>query len=66
MAIVNGTPGKDFVHRAGDGRVAPAGFNDITGVTIGSDIVSGLAGDDVLFGGGGNDALRGGGGDDYF
>jgi Ca2+-binding RTX toxin-like protein len=60
MAIVNGTAGKDFIHRAGDGKVAPAGYNDITGVTTGSDHVNGGAGDDILFGDDGNDFLYGG------
>ena len=64
MAIVNGTAGNDFIHRAGDGRVAPAGYNDITGVTTEDDTINGLAGDDVLFGDNGNDALSGSGGDD--
>ena len=64
MATVNGTASNDFIHRAGDGRVALAGYNDITGVTTGDDTINGLAGDDVLFGDSGNDALSGGGGDD--
>jgi len=64
MAIVNGTAGNDFIHRADDGRVAPAGFNDITGVTTGDDTINGLAGDDVLFGDSGNDLLNGGPGSD--
>ncbi len=64
MATVNGTPGKDFIHRAGDGLVPPAGFNDITGVTAGDDVVNGLADNDILFGDSGNDVLNGGSGDD--
>ncbi len=64
MATVNGTAGNDFIHRAGDGRVPPAGYNNVTGVTIGDDVVNGLPGDDILFGDSGNDVLNGGGGDD--
>src|SRR5947209_660244 len=64
MATVNGTAGNDFIHRAGDGRVAPAGYNDITGVTTGDDTINGIAGDDVLLGDRGNDTLNGGDGDD--
>src|SRR3954451_5258450 len=64
MATVNGTAGNDFIHRAGDGRVAPAGYTDITGVTTGDDVISALSGDDVVFGDSGNDALSGGNGDD--
>lgn len=33
MAEVQGTSDNDFIHRAGDGRTPPAGFNEITGVT---------------------------------
>ena len=58
MATVNGTPGKDFIHRAGDGRIAPAGYNDITGVTTGDDTINGLAGDDIIFGDSGDDVLE--------
>ncbi|MGE3783317.1 MAG: calcium-binding protein [Alphaproteobacteria bacterium] len=59
MATVNGTNGNDFIHRAGDGRVPTAGYNDITGVTTGDDIVNGLASNDSLFGDDGNDVLNG-------
>ncbi|MGE0259887.1 MAG: calcium-binding protein [Alphaproteobacteria bacterium] len=64
MAIVNGTAGNDFIHRAGDGRVPPAGFNNVTGVTTGDDFVAGLASNDFLFGDGGDDVLNGGPGAD--
>ena len=60
MATVNGTAGKDFIHRAGDGRVPPAGYNNVTGVTTGNDVIDGLAGDDILFGDSGDDFLNGG------
>src|SRR4051794_23398880 len=60
MATVNGTAGKDFIHRAGDGLVPPVGYNDVTGVTTGNDTINGLAGDDILFGDDGNDFLNGG------
>ena len=59
MATVNGTAGKDFIHRAGDGRIAPAGYNDLTGVTIGNDVINGFADDDILFGDSGIDLLDG-------
>jgi Ca2+-binding RTX toxin-like protein len=64
MAIVNGTAGQDFIHRAGDGRVPPAGYANVTGVTTGNDLITGLAGDDILFGDSGNDVLNGGAGAD--
>jgi serralysin len=69
MAIVNGTAGNDFIHRAGDGRIVPAGYNDITGNdtlngAAGNDTLNGAAGDDTLNGGDGNDVLRGGAGAD--
>jgi hypothetical protein len=64
MAIISGTAGNDFIRRAGDGRVAPAGYNDTTGITTGDDVVNGLAGDDIIFGDSGNDVLNGGPGAD--
>ena len=70
MATVIGTAGKDFIHSARDGRIAPAGYNDITGVTAdlrppeGDDVIKGLAGDDILIDDGGNDFLNGGPGAD--
>jgi Ca2+-binding RTX toxin-like protein len=60
MATVNGTIGNDFIHRAGDGQVAPVGFNDITGVTTVNDTINGLAGNDIIFGDSGIDVLNGG------
>src|ERR1044071_8291294 len=60
MAIISGTAGNDFIRRAGDGRVAPAEYNDTTGITTGDDVVNGLAGDDIIFGDSGNDVLNGG------
>ncbi|MGE0259888.1 MAG: beta strand repeat-containing protein, partial [Alphaproteobacteria bacterium] len=64
MATVNGTAGKDFIHRLGDGRIVPAGYNEITGVTTGNDTINGFAGDDIIFGDSGNDVLNGGPGAD--
>src|SRR4051794_30190417 len=74
MAIVNGTAGKDFIHRTGDGRIVPIGYNDITGVTTdvdtihglgGNDIIHGDAGNDIIYGDAGNDTLDGGDGNDW-
>ena len=64
MATVNGTIFNDFIHRAGDGQVAPVGFLDITGVTTGDDNINGLFGDDIIFGDSGDDVLNGGPGAD--
>jgi Ca2+-binding RTX toxin-like protein len=64
MATVNGTLGNDFVHRAGDGLVAPLGYNDVTGVTTGDDTMNGGNGNDTLNGGNDNDLLTGGNGAD--
>ena len=64
MTTVNGTPVNDFIHRAGDGRVVPVGYTDVTGVSTGDDVISGLPGDDILFGDSGHDSLDGGDGND--
>ena len=64
MATVNGTIFNDFIHRAGDGQIAPVGFLDITGVTTGDDNINGLFGDDIIFGDSGDDVLNGGPGAD--
>jgi trimeric autotransporter adhesin len=64
MAIVNGDALKNFIHRAGDGLVPPAGYSDVTGVTIGADTINGLAGDDIIYADAGDDTLNGGDGND--
>jgi hypothetical protein len=64
MAIVNGNALKNFIHRAGDGLVPPAGFSNVTGVTIGADTINGLAGDDIIYADAGDDTLNGGDGND--
>ncbi len=64
LALVNGTTGPDFIHRAGDGLVPPVGYNDLTGATVGDDVLSGGEGDDIIYGDQGDDVLIGGGGDD--
>ncbi|MGO1076523.1 calcium-binding protein [Inquilinus sp. CA228] len=48
MAVVWGTDGKDFIHLAGDGLVAPAGYTDI--VFNPGDLVAALSGDDIMIG----------------
>jgi Ca2+-binding RTX toxin-like protein len=57
MANVNGTNGKDFIHVAGDGNVAPAGYIDNPGATSNADVITPLAGDDIIFAGGGSDTI---------
>ena len=64
QALVNGTTGPDFIHRAGDGLVPPVGYNDLTGATIGDDLLTGGDGDDIIHGDQGNDVLLGGFGND--
>jgi Ca2+-binding RTX toxin-like protein len=64
LALVSGTAGPDFIHRAGDGLVSPVGYVDLTGATVGDDILSGGDGDDIIFGDQGDDVLDGGSGDD--
>ncbi|MGD9615820.1 MAG: calcium-binding protein [Alphaproteobacteria bacterium] len=64
MANVNGNAGNNFIHRAGDGRLPPPGFSNITGVTTGVDIINGLDGDDIIYGDAGNDTINGGDGND--
>ncbi len=64
QALVNGTTGPDFIHRAGDGLVPPVGYNDLTGATVGDDVLSGGEGDEIIFGDQGDDVLIGGGGVD--
>jgi Ca2+-binding RTX toxin-like protein len=64
MANVSGTSGNDFIHRLGDGRTPPSGFNEITGITEEADNIDGREGNDQLFGNGGDDFLSGGSGAD--
>jgi Ca2+-binding RTX toxin-like protein len=64
MALIRGTADKDFIHRLGDGLVAPAGYVDFISATGLTDTLQGLGGDDILFGNGGNDRLEGGAGND--
>ncbi|WP_428672822.1 hypothetical protein [Reyranella sp.] len=64
MATVTGSAGKDFIHRLGDGKVAPVGYADVTGVTTGDDVISGLGDDDIIFADAGNDLIDGGAGAD--
>lgn len=64
MADITGTSGQDFIHRSGDRRTTPLGYNDISGATTLNDRLSGLAGDDMLYGDAGNDVLFGGTGND--
>jgi Ca2+-binding RTX toxin-like protein len=64
MANVRGNSARNFIHRLGDGSVAPPGYDDITGVTLGDDVVNGLEADDILFGDAGNDQIIGGPGID--
>src|SRR5687768_1411780 len=64
MATINGTSGKDFIHRAGDSEFPRSGYNEITGVTRGDDSIYGLGGFDHIFGDYGNDLIDGGAGND--
>jgi Ca2+-binding RTX toxin-like protein len=64
LALINGTTGSDFIHRSGDGLVAPVGFSDLLGVTTGADSLFGGDGDDILHGDKGSDRLDGGPGQD--
>lgn len=59
MAEVQGTSDNDFIHRAGDGHTPPAGFNEITSVTSGDDVIRGDDGDDITYGDAGSDFLIG-------
>jgi len=58
FATVNGTPGNDFIHVAGDGLSAPPGYNDISAATNGNDVInSGGGGNDIVFAGDGDDRI---------
>jgi hypothetical protein len=46
MANVSGSSANDFIHRIGDGRTVPSGFNEITGVTEDADNIDGKEGND--------------------
>jgi hypothetical protein len=60
MATVNGTPGNDFIHVSGDGRLPPApGFTDNANATDSDDTInSGGGGKDFIFAGDGADAIN--------
>jgi Ca2+-binding RTX toxin-like protein len=60
MANVVGTSVNDYIHRSGDGRTPPSGFNEITGVTENADNIDGKEGNDFIFGDNGDDFLSGG------
>ncbi|MFB2550698.1 hypothetical protein [Ensifer soli] len=64
MATVVGAATKSFIHRLGDGRVVPAGYTDVTGVTTGADTITGQSQDDIIYGDAGNDTIDGGAGAD--
>jgi len=57
MATVNGTSGNDFIHVAGDGLVAPAGYTDNPGATIGNDTITPGTGNDYVYAGAGDDEI---------
>ena len=59
MATVDGTNGNDFIHVAGDGLVAPAGYADNNTATDGDDTInSGPGGSDIIHAGDGNDQIN--------
>ena len=64
MAVVVGTSGSDVIHRLGDGIGLPGGFNEITGVTIGADNITGDVGADSIYGDAGADTIDAGDGFD--
>lgn len=57
MANVTGTGGNDFVHVAGDGLTAPAGYTDNHKATDQKDNIQPLGGTDIIHAGGGNDTI---------
>jgi Ca2+-binding RTX toxin-like protein len=60
MAIVNGGPGNDFIHVAGDGRTPPSGFTDRPDATDGDDSIfsGGGSGIDHIYAGGGQNDIH--------
>ena len=59
MATVSGTNGSDFIHVAGDGRVAPGGKTEFSTATNGDDVIlSGLGGSDEIHAGMGYDSIH--------
>ena len=64
MAVVTGTSTADFIHRSGDGLVAPGIFNEIAQSTALADVIDGGAGDDLIHGDDGDDEIIGGQGVD--
>jgi len=66
MAIINGTPGDDFlIGTPADDTITAFDGNDLVNAGDGNDTVDGGDGHDNLRGEGGNDILLGGNGDDY-
>lgn len=57
MATVEGTESDDFIHQAGDGLTPPPGFNEVTGVTSGPDLILAGAGTDIVHAGSGDDII---------
>ncbi len=61
MANILGTKKSDFIHVAGDGLVAPAGYKDNPNATnTGDQIDISQGGDDQVFAGGGSDTILAG------
>ena len=60
MAIVTGTPAADFIHRSGDGLVAPGIYTEIALSTAEADTIDGGEGDDLIYGDDGDDQIIGG------
>lgn len=66
MAIINGTPGDDFLGGTpNDDQINGYAGNDLVNAGQGNDVVDGGDGHDNLRGDDGNDQLFGGNGDDY-
>jgi len=66
MAIINGTPGDDFLAGTpSDDTITAFGGDDLVNAGQGNDTVDGGDGHDKLHGQEGDDSLLGGGGDDY-
>jgi Ca2+-binding RTX toxin-like protein len=66
MAIINGTPGDDFINGTpGDDTITGLEGDDLIDGRAGNDSVDGGEGHDKLHGGEGDDSLLGGDGDDY-
>ncbi len=65
MATINGTSGRDLVHRNGDGHTPGFGVTEFNTATVGADTINTGAGIDEIYSDAGDDIINAGDDDDF-